>query len=269
MPNEVCHELDPDGDVVLTLRNPNASFADWDASEIIFLLSSQHLSLASHYVKAQLNDTWSKPTLGSDGRYQLDASDWDVNALLLLMRIFHRKTKGIPRRIDLEALTKMAVIIDYYKCHEAIAFFSDIWIEALQNQLPSECNRELVLWLSISYILQQETMFKAVTKVAIQKSKGPIPTLKLPIPQSLIDAIDWRRQDAINAISKVLGKLLASLYSGSAGCGFGCSAFLLGSLTKNMYTYKLLDPKPQEPYLGYNLVSVEKWVHEFFKYLTC
>ncbi|GKT51811.1 uncharacterized protein ColSpa_11992 [Colletotrichum spaethianum] len=155
--------------------------------EITFLLSSRHLSLASRYFNTQFNSPWREAiTLGPDGRYQLDASDWDVDALLLLMQIIHAKTKDIPRRIDLETLAKIAVMIDYYECHDAIAFFSNMWVEALEKQLPSECNRELVLWLSISVILRQDTVFKAVTKTAVQKSKGPVPTLELPIPPSLI-----------------------------------------------------------------------------------
>ncbi|WQF77009.1 Putative SKP1/BTB/POZ domain superfamily protein [Colletotrichum destructivum] len=232
--------------------------------EVSFLVSSRHLSLASDYFKTQLSSRWRKATtIRLDGRCQFDASDWDVDALLLLLRIIHGRTKEIPRRVDLETLAKVAVLIDYYKCHDAIAFFSDMWVEALKPQLPSECNRELVLWLSISIILQQDTVFQAVTKTAVQKSKGPIPTLELPIPPRLVEAIDWRRQDGINSISKVLANLLSSLCRGSAGCSFECSAFLLGSLTKNMRDHQLLYPTPQEPYLGYELAAVEEGLREF------
>ncbi|KAL0937532.1 uncharacterized protein CTRU02_207263 [Colletotrichum truncatum] len=232
--------------------------------EVTFLLSSRHLSLASSYFKAQLNGPWREAS--------------DVNALLLLMQIIHGKTKDVPNCVDLETLAKAAVLIDYYKCHETTGFFSTLWVKSLKSELPSDLNRELILWLMISVVFLQNDVFESITKTAVQRSDGPIPMLGLPIPQSVIskrlslsqlrllisiDAIDWRRQDAINSISTALINLLKSLCQESERCSFDCSAVLLGSLTKNMCDSELLNPTAQEPYLGYQLAAVEKSVQEF------
>ncbi|OHW97587.1 hypothetical protein CSPAE12_03640 [Colletotrichum incanum] len=338
MVNEILHTIDPGGDVVLVLRNPNAPFAVWksydwapkssenkekkndtslflvpdstpepipepvedildpdmpapkrpsidpgsgehprtvqngnidDGTEIKFLLSSRHLILASPYFKAKLNGTWKEATPHPfDRRYHLEASDWDPDALLILMQVIHGRMRSVPRRVDCEMLAKIAILVDYYGCHEIIEVLSTIWIDALKDQLPSECNRDLVLWLSISHVFQQDELFSRVTKTAVLESQSPIPTMDLPIRPIIIglaltlaDLIDWRRQDAIGFILNALDDLLVSLRNGSAGCSHACSCMLLGALDKIMHEQNLLGLS--EPYLGYGVNATEMIVRSF------
>ncbi|CAJ2508725.1 Uu.00g137510.m01.CDS01 [Anthostomella pinea] len=44
------------------------------------------------------------------------AEDWDANALSILMYVIHGRHRGVPRSASLELLTKIAVLVDYYKC---------------------------------------------------------------------------------------------------------------------------------------------------------
>ncbi|GJC82996.1 hypothetical protein ColLi_05834 [Colletotrichum liriopes] len=274
MVDEILHTIDPGGDVVLVLRNPNAPFAVWkdydwaakskdsmdnmdnmdnmesnnskkgkkkkkkslvvwpsspiqepaseppedivspdipaperpciqsgagedspsvqnanidDEAEIKFLLSSRHLVLASRYFNAKLNGTWKEATPHPvDRRYHLEASDWDPDALLILMQVIHGRMRSVPRRIDFEMLAKIAVLVDYYDCHEVIEVFSSIWIDSLKGQLPSGCNRDLVLWLLISHVFQQDDIFSRITQTAVLEGQGPLPTMDLPIPSIII-----------------------------------------------------------------------------------
>ncbi|RYP62552.1 hypothetical protein DL771_009682 [Monosporascus sp. 5C6A] len=188
------HELDPDGDIILVLRRPNAPFAIWeergedfkalspvtgpepeyvppasvdndleaepapvaddleaepanvkpefvaDASfepnfansetlnadrtkwpEVQFRLSSRHLVLASPFFKKALGGPWKEGhSVTSDGCRYIHTEEWDPNALLVLMQIIHGRNWGIPRSVSLEMLAKIAVLVDYYKCHEAL-----------------------------------------------------------------------------------------------------------------------------------------------------
>lgn len=77
------------------------------------------------------------------------------------------------------------------------------------------------------------------------------------------DMIDWRRQDAVEFILGALQKLLDSFRKDTAGCSFECSSILLGGLTKEMTKYRLLDPQPAAPYLGYSIENTEKIVRAF------
>ncbi|KAL0941934.1 uncharacterized protein CTRU02_204697 [Colletotrichum truncatum] len=153
-----------------------------------FVLSSKHLILASGYFRAKLSGPWKEAsTRGVDGRYHVEASDWDDQALLLVMRVLHGKNSKIPRRISLELLAKIAVLVDYYDCFEATEIISSIWIDALRNEIPSELNRELVLWLLISKVFHQSEIILQVTKTAIGRSLGLMPALGLPIPSETLD----------------------------------------------------------------------------------
>lgn len=84
-------------------------------------LSSKHLTLASRYFKTMLTAPW-KETLTQAGQQQhaISAEGWDAEALLVLMRIIHGRTQGVPRVVTLDMMAKFAVLVDYYDCHEVV-----------------------------------------------------------------------------------------------------------------------------------------------------
>ncbi|EQB48386.1 hypothetical protein CGLO_12408 [Colletotrichum gloeosporioides Cg-14] len=245
MHHEEVHQLDPDGDVELILRNPNAPFAVWDESEDAvvqhlsacdqrlsikaryasyfldwfgnmkhvstfplellnidnpfdvdgfgepvlcrFLLSSRHLMLASSIFNKQLSGPWKESHKDPVERMRrINTTEWHLDALLILFQIIHGKNSHVPRFVDLEMLSKIATLVDYYDCHEAVQLYGDIWIDGIKDNIPNQCNRELVLWMLVSWVFSKEKIFNQVTRTAILDSKGPVPTLGLPIPQFII-----------------------------------------------------------------------------------
>ncbi|KAI3530168.1 hypothetical protein CABS02_14616 [Colletotrichum abscissum] len=249
-------------------------------SRVEFIVSSRHLILSSHYFKAQLCGSWAEASVQSrDGRRHARTRDWDADALLILMQIFHAKTGDTPRLIDLEQLAKIAVLVDYFSCYNTVRFFSTLWIDALKEQLPSQCNRELVLWLFVAVVFRRDDIFQTITKTAVTESKGPLPTLGLPFRGDLIglyschpvyipllivaDQIDLRRQDAIAGILGTLETLGTSLLRGLTGCDFSCSSALFGALAKEMAKHNLMDPEPCAPFLGYGITALEKAIKDF------
>ncbi|KAK6215114.1 hypothetical protein QIS74_08133 [Colletotrichum tabaci] len=293
MADEFFHKIDPDGDVVLILRNPNAPFAVWNVADslatnhidpdlfgklskkdknkalrgllgsgnagsgstitglshnetqqpealppkpqpvepvakpvaepveepkIKYLVSSRHLILASNYFQAKFKGPWMETsTKHADGRYQVEASDWDSGALLTLMQVIHGRHRVVLRQVSLEMLAKIAVLIDYYDCLEVIEIFSSMWIESLKKSLPTQYGRDMVLWLLISHVFKQDEIFSQMTKIAVTQSKEPVLTLELPIPSIVIDLIEWQRQDAIEFILKTLQNLLETFRKAKEG----------------------------------------------------
>ncbi|KAK0369094.1 hypothetical protein CLIM01_13545 [Colletotrichum limetticola] len=229
-----------------------------------FLVSSRHLALASRYFFAKLSGPWMEASVKHiDGCYHMDASDWDSDALLILMQVIHGKTRSVPRRMNLEMLAKLAVLVDYYDCHEVIEVYCPVWIESLRDTLPAEYGRDVILWLLISRVFKQDGIFQQMTQVAVSKSDDPIRTMELPIPSTVVDMIDWRRQVAVEFMLEVLQKLLRAFRNETAGCSFECSSILLGALTKEMDKHRLLDPKPASPYSGYSIADTEKTIRNF------
>ncbi|RYP91871.1 hypothetical protein DL770_001993 [Monosporascus sp. CRB-9-2] len=348
------YELDPDGDVILVLRYPNAPFANWDEwaedfneplpnhrnvwplpvsespspvagpepedgppapvaddleaepefvvgasfepnvansetldadhskrSEIRFRLSSTHLISASSFFKRALGGPWKEGcSVTPDCCRYIHAEEWDPNALLILMRIIHGRNWSVPSSVNLEMLAKIAVLVDYYQCHEAVYMFSELWIKALEGQVPAECSRELILWLVVSRVFGRADMFTAITRTAMRESRRPLPTLGLPALESVVggqswnrsyvrglirstEAIDEAREKSVNRIIIALHCLLERFRNRQAGCSFECSSILLGALEIEMHTAGILEPQPKPPYLGYSFSVVIEMVRSF------
>ncbi|KAI1100523.1 hypothetical protein F4804DRAFT_318776 [Jackrogersella minutella] len=298
----MLYELDPEGDVLLTIHNPNAPFAVWhdnaetsqpsspqeqsdaafptealpyeidlslepDPSPSIseFLLSSRHLVLASDYFKRILKGPWKEGiSAPSDGRRHVDAEDWDEDAMLILMQVIHGRNEKVPRSITLEMLGKIAVLVDYYQCHEAIMIWSDIWTNGYDVSLPATCesDKERILWILVAAVFGKETLFQIATKVALEHCSEPLPTLGLPI-MNVVEEFNQRRQDLIQRVFDYLYSLLGLLRDVTVGCSFDCSSVMLGALTIHMHEQGILSPQLEPPYLGYSATSVMNMIRNF------
>ncbi|RAH47768.1 BTB/POZ domain-containing protein [Aspergillus brunneoviolaceus CBS 621.78] len=85
------------------------------------LVSGKHLALASSYFKKMLRGTWKETTshLPADPMV-LAAKGWDLEALLIVLKVLHCQSSQIPRKLSLEMIAKIAVVADYYQCKEAL-----------------------------------------------------------------------------------------------------------------------------------------------------
>ncbi|KID64478.1 hypothetical protein MAN_06652, partial [Metarhizium hybridum] len=192
---EETFELDPQGDVLLVLRRPNLQHLGWgqadehatdereystdqdEDEEVRFRLSSRHLSLASPVFETMLSGGWKESTISTQQPgtasnekidekdaalpldYEITATEWDVNVFILLMNILHGHHREVPHSVDIEALAKFSVLVDYYDCHEITEFFADIWIEDLQLCLPTVYGRDSTIWLFVSWVFSSENIF--------------------------------------------------------------------------------------------------------------
>jgi hypothetical protein len=229
------HEIDPDADTVITLKNASAVFAPWDAKgdslpnnildqlspdhradstfaaasgtqepssstpetvtpvkeDVYFRVSSRHLILASPWFKRALtNEAWSESYRSEDdGLFHITVTDWDAEAFLILLNVLHLRTnvERVPRTLPLEMLSKIAVLVDYYECGEAIEFVTTTWIDHVRTKsvFPTTYCRDLILWIWVAYVFNLREEFRRATKVTIAQSDGPIRTLGLPIPSQI------------------------------------------------------------------------------------
>ncbi|KAL2150167.1 hypothetical protein VTH82DRAFT_7843 [Thermothelomyces myriococcoides] len=194
------HTIDPDGDVVLCINNPDAPFAVWNSpassaptkspseekAAITFLVSSRHLKLASPVFRAALTGPWDESVSAADGRRRITADDWDPKAMLILLNLIHGCNNQVSRTLSLELLCKVSVLVDYYRVHEAVRFPSLQWVSAIRSSIPQTYGRDLMLWLCISWVFQEDDIFQTVTKIAIGDSPELVSNLNLPIPATVI-----------------------------------------------------------------------------------
>lgn len=172
------------------MANPQTQPADPEEEIVHYHVSSRHLTLASPWFKRTLTSSSSQEAVrdSTDGRFHVDASDWDEEAFLILLNIFHLRKRQIPKIMSVEMLAKIAVLVDYYELEkaEAIEDYVDTWTYHVRRNypVPTSYGRDLVLWMCISAVFDLSTEFKEATAVAIRESTGSVQTLSLPIPLS-------------------------------------------------------------------------------------
>ena len=161
-------------------------------------ISAKHLTLVSPVFKSFLLGGWKESsTFLETGSAELTVSGWDLEAFLVVMQMIHSQHKKIPRKVSLELFAKITVIADYYKCKDAIGFFSDVWLDdlernpELQNNLACRFSRDQMLWMWITWLFRRDEHFKRATAVAIKYSKTQISSLGLPLPARLISKWAW------------------------------------------------------------------------------
>ncbi|KXX77398.1 hypothetical protein MMYC01_206072 [Madurella mycetomatis] len=284
------YTVDPEGDVILTLSNPNVPFAIWSedkplvngppAVPVTFRVSSRHLILASPVFKAALTGGWKEGIKAQNGCLKIGAEGWDVDAMLIAMNIIHCRMNRVPFVLDLEMVAKLAVLVDYYQLHDAFYSHKMHWISALKNSFPRSLGRELMLWMCIAWVFDDGEIFTDATHIALQCHTGYLQTLGLPIPSTAIGMsglpitvvnlgrkvvnlgrkVELRRSVAIAALVGALHELMEALLDNSRGCSFECRSILLGALRKQLHGLKVLHPEVEPPFQGCSLEEAVKRV---------
>ncbi|KAL6703036.1 hypothetical protein ACN47E_010312 [Coniothyrium glycines] len=228
-------------------------------AEVQYHVSSRHLMMASSVFRSALSKDGflESERCGAYNMFHIKTEGWDAEAFLLILNIFHLQNKLVPRVVTLEMLAKVAVLVDYYDCGEALELFTEMWIERIkQSILVPEYNRELRLWILVAWVFKLEDRLKSATRIAIEHSTGFFDTLGLPIPPRICDAINLQRCSAIESTLAFCEQLLSKYCSADYACPHGtgyterCGSFLLGHLTRKLAALRMLKPRPELPFLN-------------------
>lgn len=137
--------------------------------------SSKHLILASPIFRTSLgSDTYPEgQTLQNEGNLVVPLPDDDPDAMIILLNIIHGLSSKVPRRVDLNMLTKLAVAVNHRHMHEAVGLWSDTWIENLKRDegLPSSYTPEILLsWLFIFWVFRKHEDFRNMSQILERES---------------------------------------------------------------------------------------------------
>jgi hypothetical protein len=238
-------------------RKPKKTRLAADDPVIGMRLSSTHLMHASEYFRRGFGERWVKNDQESVYAFNITAEEWDHEALSTVMNIIHCQTRHVPRKVTLEMLGKIAAVVDYYKCHSAVAFFAETWIQNLDHpdSLPTSYGLDFLLRLSISCVFSEREVFQKLTETFILMSRGSIHCLGLPGLPHIVSALDEARQNCIAELISGLQKVLADLHR-DEDCSFECSSVLLGALSKGMHACHMLSSRAAPPYNGLSLAAL-------------
>lgn len=205
------NEPDPNGDVTLvvsppahlpeykqkislfgaTSSSPSITTTSNDSTESKplksrFRVSSRHLMLTSAYFGKMLTPRWREgQELDANGSMELDITDTDPNTFLIILNIIHCRMARVPHVVDFDTLTELAVLADYFQCHEALEPYPSIWLRHLKNSVPSMYCRDLVKWIFISWVFNYDDIFTKVTRIVQLHADHDISLYNLPIPESI------------------------------------------------------------------------------------
>ncbi|KAI8633792.1 hypothetical protein F5Y19DRAFT_253097 [Xylariaceae sp. FL1651] len=213
-------------------------------------VSSKHLALACNRVQRMMKNPWRESQeIHGDGLRHWEIEVVDLEAFTIVMDIIHHRNRRVPKRVSLDMLAKIAVVVDDLQCYEAVENFSDSWIKKLRKcYLPSyACHRDTVLWIFITQTFHIVSIFREATLAAITKCADEFETLGLPIRDRMAREINKRREETIYHLFKLVHDFTDRLRGGHSSCSSACESILLGSLMKQLpATY--LKPSPSSPY---------------------
>ena len=160
-----------------------------------FQVSSKHLTLASPVFKDVIQSTHTHDAPSEEHSLaRLPLSDDDPDALLLLMRLMHVQFKDVPREVDLGTLAQIATLVDKYELLETTHLSADGWISGIKDSIPTELNTDLLAWMLIAEVFEDETISKQVKERAIFESKGRMDAFGFNIPGQILGMACSSRQ---------------------------------------------------------------------------
>lgn len=154
-----------------------------------FRVSSRHLSIASPVFEQMLDGPWQQTMTADGSRREVQAHEWDSGALYILLNVLHGRIRQVPKEVSLEMLGKVAILVDYYKCHEAFEIFASMWIDGLTGPTglgPRRYGKDSMTWLFVSWVFQRKDMFQNMVRLALVNASDPIETMQFPLPEALI-----------------------------------------------------------------------------------
>ncbi|KAI0531973.1 hypothetical protein GGR58DRAFT_491877 [Xylaria digitata] len=238
---------------------PTADFSvEFSERTVQLRVSSAHLRLGSLYFKKVLDGPFKESQLASDSLRHVSAEGWDVEAFLIVMRIMHGQNRFVPKSLDLEMLANVAAIVDYYQCREMLEAFAELWrLQMEKHPLPSTIGIDLIRLILVSGVFRWPDEFKAVTEIAQNQSTGTLDTLGLPIPESIIVAIDLQRCHFIGQLASVFDGMLERFYIEPPECSFDCASMRLGALMLQLRHNKKLGfhARVDKSFQGYSVAS--------------
>ncbi|KAI7761686.1 hypothetical protein LZL87_013124 [Fusarium oxysporum] len=200
--------------------------------EVRMRVSSRHLILASRTFRAMLEGPWKEGNSSFRPIRQISAKDWDAFALAIVLDSIYGRHHGIPTKITDGLLTRIATIVDYYECREAMHFNYEVWTHG--KTPPSELCNAALLWLM---------------------GASHFETHELPVG-GVLNLLDGIRRTLINRVLEAIGSLHETLIN-EEGCKLArdpdCTAIMLSMLVREMRNIACLDPPLDASFDGHSL----------------
>ncbi|EXA34950.1 hypothetical protein FOVG_13735 [Fusarium oxysporum f. sp. pisi HDV247] len=149
--------------------------------------------LASPVFKAMLDGPFKESCRNQDGRFEAKAFEYSAEALLILLDIMHGHHRRVPKTMELSLLTEMAILVDYYMCHEIVEMFAENWIASViqEDEIEGSDYQANISRLFISWVFEKTELFNSIVYSILKLTARPIRT-DLPLPSTILDRVSCK-----------------------------------------------------------------------------
>jgi hypothetical protein len=149
--------------------------------EVHFLVSSKHMTVVSRVFKAMLQNNFKEGIeLKATGHCIIHLPDDNPTAFEILLNLIHLNNDVVPRKLELQMLANIAVLVDKYELQKSTHLIRDPWdkdyivwgkrliggsnLKFMAEHYP----RWLFVRIGICWVLEMADQFTELTEAAIQ-----------------------------------------------------------------------------------------------------
>lgn len=139
--------------------------ATYKDQSLVGSVSADALVLANPVWKKFLFPPWddtSLPEKETEVKHkQIDCTEDDGEALLILLNIVHLNFDGVPAFLEYPTLLEVAVLVDQYDCVKVVRPWLESW---MKNEKSERLKAKQEGWLFISWVFGRETTFSELAR---------------------------------------------------------------------------------------------------------
>lgn len=178
-----------DDEVLAEPESGNGSKNVVSSSEVHCIVSSKHMILASPvFGKLLAGDSAEAKLFRAKGHAKIRVlADFDI--MVILLNVIHGSSRKVPRQVTLDELSSIAQLASKFGMTEAVQFFSDTWIDALEREgFPRTYNRAVLQLLLIFHIFDRPEEFKTMTRLIQRECDENVvaDAGDIPLPHNLL-----------------------------------------------------------------------------------
>ncbi|PNP78619.1 hypothetical protein FNYG_07965 [Fusarium nygamai] len=195
------------------MRSLQTCLENGDPNQVVFRVSAKHLCLASPVFRRMIQGQFKESEPNEQGLFEIRTSEWDAEALLIILDIIHGHHSSVPKRPSLDVIAQIGIIVDYDDCLEVVKIFFQHWHSSIKiwenystrpsgtanaldlldptaHGLPPLPHRvkpfddEATTGLFMAWIVQDQARFRDLTVSAVVSTDALVETA-LPIPAKI------------------------------------------------------------------------------------
>jgi hypothetical protein len=136
---------------------------------MIGIVCSEVMVHASPVWKKFLFPPWEQEP--SKAPKQIDCSDDDAGALLVLLNIAHLKFDIVPKLLPYQLLYHVAILVDQYQCLKLVLPWLRLWLQDEESQSMVDGQEG---WLFIAWAFGRESVFEQLARKLLKQSTNYI-----------------------------------------------------------------------------------------------